>query len=198
MASGAGLEQSKYRPRIEPVEPATTRPVWSVMIPNYNCDAYLRETLASVLAQDPGPDVMQIQVVDDHSTDNPESLVHEMGEGRVEFFRQSRNVGYLANFETCLQRSRGTLVHLLHGDDCVRSGFYEHLQTAFEHNPGIGAAFCRHIYVDEQGNWGTISPLERGEPGVLDGWLSKIASGQRVATPSSRCPPGNVRSAWGL
>ena len=42
------------------------RPLWSVMIPTYNPRAdYLEETLWSVLKQDPGPDQMQIEVVDD-------------------------------------------------------------------------------------------------------------------------------------
>ncbi|HZY25562.1 MAG TPA: glycosyltransferase, partial [Bacteroidales bacterium] len=76
------------------------------MIPTYNCAHYLRETIASVLAQDPGPEIMQIEVVDDHSTrDDPEVVVKELAGDRVGFYRQSQNVGYIKNFETCLQRS---------------------------------------------------------------------------------------------
>ena len=109
--------------RIEPVDSALARPVWSVMIPTYHCARYLGETLRSVLAQDPGPDAMQIEVVDDHSTqDDPESVVREVGRGRVGFFRQPANVGITRNFATCITRSRGRLVHLLHGDDTGRRG----------------------------------------------------------------------------
>jgi hypothetical protein len=43
------------------------------MIPTYNCAIYLRETLASVLAPDPGSEHMQIEVVDDFfGKDDPE------------------------------------------------------------------------------------------------------------------------------
>ena len=37
------------------------------MIPTFNCAGHLGEALRSVLAQAPGPDVMQIEVVDDAS-----------------------------------------------------------------------------------------------------------------------------------
>ena len=43
-------------------------PFWSVMIPAYNPSVdYLEQTLRCVLAQDPGPEQMQIEVVDDCS-----------------------------------------------------------------------------------------------------------------------------------
>jgi glycosyltransferase involved in cell wall biosynthesis len=178
-------EQHLYRATIPPVPEGTPRPLWSVMIPTYNCANYLRETLASVLAQDPGVDVMQIEVVDDHSTkDDPEAIVRELAGDRVSFYRQPENVGYIRNFETCLQRSRGKLIHLLHGDDCVRDGFYRKLQRGFDENPEVGAAFCRHIHMDEQGNWTYISSLEEPESYILSNWLERIAVQQRIQTPS--------------
>lgn len=178
-------QQHPYRTTIPPVPKGTSRPLWSVMIPTYNCASYLRETLASVLAQAPGPEVMQIEVIDDCSTqDEPAAVVEELGQGRVGFYRQPANVGYIRNFETCLLRSHGQLTHLLHGDDAVRDGFYRKLQVAFIEHPEVGAAFCRSLYIDEQGHWHSISPLEQSESGVLKNWLEKIAGGQRLTTPS--------------
>jgi len=179
-------EQHPYRPTIPPVADSVPRPLWSVMIPTYNCAEYLRQTLASVLAQDPGPDVMQITVVDDHSTlDDPAAVVEELGRGRVEFYRQPHNVGLVKNFQTTLELSRGKLIHQLHGDDLVRDGFYQKMQTAFIENPEIGAAFCRYIMMDEQSHWQYISVLEQQESGVLpSSWLDLIAGFQRIQTPS--------------
>jgi glycosyltransferase involved in cell wall biosynthesis len=179
-------ELHPYRPTLPPVADGEPRPLWSVMIPIYNSASYLRETLASILAQDPGPDVMQITVVDDHSTqDDPAAVVEELGRGRVEFYRQPQNVGLVKNFQTTLELSRGKLIHLLHGDDLVRDGFYQKLQRAFMENPEIGAAFCRHIIIDEHSHWQHISELEQQESGVLpNSWLDLIAGFQRIQTPS--------------
>ncbi len=85
-------------PQISPVVGAV-RPTWSVMIPTYECANYLEHTLRSVLAQDPGPEIMQIEVVDDHSVgDDPSAVVGDLGGDRVSFFRQSRNVWCAARF----------------------------------------------------------------------------------------------------
>lgn len=155
------------------------------MIPTYNCAVYLRDTLLSVLQQDPGPDLMQIEVVDDRSTrDDPVSVVTELGKGRVGFYRQPRNVGHAANFATCLQRAQGKLIHLLHGDDCVRDGFYRKMADAFDQHPEIGAGFCRQIFIDEDGHWKGISSLEQRQSAVLENWLERLASEQRIMTPS--------------
>jgi len=179
------MEQHPDRATIAPIPEGTPRPLWSVMIPTYNCASYLRETLTSVLEQAPEPDVMQIEVVDDCSTkDDPAAVVEEVGCGRVSFYQQPENVGYIKNFETCLQRSRGKLIHLLHGDDGVRDGFYRKLQHAFEQKPEIGAAFCRILKMDEHGNWRGITVLEERESGVLSNWLERIAEIQRISTPS--------------
>jgi glycosyltransferase involved in cell wall biosynthesis len=155
------------------------------MIPTYDCATYLRQTLASVLSQDPGSEAMQIEVIDDHSTaDDPSAVVAELAPGRVGFYRQPENVGIIRNFHTCLTRSQGTLVHLLHGDDYVRDGFYRKLQQAFVERPDIGAAFCRHIYMDEHGHWQGIAPLAQMDSGVLCHGLEWLAAEQRIMTPS--------------
>ena len=109
-------------PVLPPVEGG---PRWSVMIPTFNCAGYLRRTLSGVLAQADPPADMQIEVIDDCSSDDPGDVVRSLGDGQVGFWRQPCNVGISANFTACLQRSRGRYVHVLHGDDLVYPGLYE-------------------------------------------------------------------------
>lgn len=151
------------------------------MIPAYNCFETLKETIHSVLQQDPGTEIMQIEVIDDASTDGDvQQLVLQMGGGRIGYYRQEQNVGSLRNFETCINRARGILVHLLHGDDRVRAGYYQRIGKLFEQYPHIGAAFCRFVAIDENGCLLWEHGKEMDTDGVLDNWLSKIASRQRL------------------
>jgi glycosyltransferase involved in cell wall biosynthesis len=122
------------------------------MIPAFNCAKYLRQTLESVLAQDPGAEQMQIEVVDDVSTkDDPEAVVREVGRGRVAFHRKPQNEGAIRNFNTCIERSRGKLVHILHGDDYVLPGFYARITAAATEHPEMSAFFARCFVIDEDG-----------------------------------------------
>jgi glycosyltransferase involved in cell wall biosynthesis len=138
------------------------------MIPTYNLSEYVGATLESVLAQDPGPEWMQIEVVDDASShDNPESVVREIGRGRVGFHRNPYNLGQVGNFNGCIRRAQGEFVHILHGDDCVLPGFYERARRAVMAHPEIGAWICRVNYIDESGRWIGQSELEADRPGIL-------------------------------
>jgi glycosyltransferase involved in cell wall biosynthesis len=151
------------------------------MIPVFNCSNFLAHTLASVLDQDPGPAGMQIEVVDDASTDaDIPALVSAFGRGRVSCFRQAANVGSLRNFHTCLERSRGDLVHILHGDDRVRNGFYAKMDVLFREYPSIGAGFCRYAYVNEVGRTLFNHDAEMANDGILDGWLERLCERQRI------------------
>ncbi len=147
-------------PRIDAVPPGAPRPLWSVMIPTFNCANYLRRTLESVLAQDPGQHQMQIEVVDDCSTkDDPEAVVRSIGKGRVHFYRNPQNTGYCTlNFNVCLQRSRGHLVHILHGDDWVLPSFYSVVADAFIRDENVSLVAVRSLITDENGEYEALGP----------------------------------------
>lgn len=140
-----------FVPPVPPRDEGEPRPLWSVMIPVYNCAGYLREALRSVLDQDPGPAAMQIEVVDDASSDRPEDVAGALGAGRVTFHRHPRNLGAIENFNSCLQRSRGRLVHILHGDDLVRPGFYERIGALADGHPEAALLAARSFVIDESG-----------------------------------------------
>jgi glycosyltransferase involved in cell wall biosynthesis len=168
-------------PQISPIKPMVKRPLWSVMIPAYNCSDFLPEAIESVLIQDLGKGLMQIEVVDDGSTDaDVEEIVNRVGKGRVFYYRQKSNVGSLRNFETCINRSQGKYVHLLHGDDRVKSGYYTEITDLFEKFPEVGAAFCSWDNIDGNGNYSHYSKPESDEPCILTDWLNKLAEYPRL------------------
>lgn len=158
------------------------RPLWSVMIPTYNCAHQAGEALVSVLAQAPGPDRMEIVVVDDASSDDIANVVARY-EGRVSFHRQPVNLGVPGNLNAALRLSRGRIVHLLHGDDMVEPGFYVAMEEAFADSEA-GAAYCRHIFMDQDGQAIAHSSLELAQPGRLPDALRFLAAEQRIMTPS--------------
>jgi glycosyltransferase involved in cell wall biosynthesis len=156
-------------------EEDSPRPFWSVMIPTYNPRAdYLEETLRSVLQQDPGPEQMQIEVVDDCSKDSTASeVVRRIGAGRVTFHTECQNRGLANNWNRCIERARGHWVHILHQDDFVLPGFYDALRKGAECTDP-GAIFCRYAFTNSNGHWINISELHQECAGLLDDWHAKI------------------------
>ena len=171
--------------KIATVSKGIKRPLWSVIIPTYNCANYLKETLTSVLAQDPGEASMEIIVVDDHSTkDDPEAVVKEFGKGRVKFIRQEKNVGKVKNYEAGLRASRGRYIHQLHGDDCVYDGFYREMESIFNESPIAGAAFCRTNYIDSKSRVTGVTGMIQDNEGIVPDILEKLYTQQYIQTPS--------------
>ena len=142
-------------------------------------------TLEGVLAQDPGPEVMQIEVVDDHSTDDPAAIVGSLGRGRVDYFRQRSNVGITRNFATCLNRAHGRLVHMLHGDDCARPGLLRAHVAALRGESGDSEPrSAGSLFIDETGASWRRPRRSRASSGVLPDALERLALEQRIMTPS--------------
>ena len=137
------------------------------MIPTFNPRPdYLEDTLHSVLQQDPGPEQMQIEVVDDCSTGmDVAALVKAIAGERVQFSRTAKNLGLAGCWNACIERSRGQWVHILHQDDWVLPGFYTQFEALIKTVQGIDAAFARHLHADADGHWTSIGPLVRRNTG---------------------------------
>jgi hypothetical protein len=71
----------------------------------------------------------------------------------------------------------------LHQDDLVLPGFYERLAQAAV-DPLVGAAFCRHSFLNAAGRNESQSDLLQPTPGTLSGWLDMIARHQYVTCAS--------------
>jgi len=166
------------------------RPTISVVIPTYEPEPFLVDTIRSVLAQDPGAAAMQIAIVDDGSTRvNAATLLADVAPaGRIEYYDRNDNVGLAGNWNRAIALARGKFVHILHQDDTVRDGFYTQLLAGLEHSERVGMAFCRHAFIDAGDRIQRISHREQRSAGVLNRWLDRIAVAQRI-----QCPAAIVR-----
>jgi hypothetical protein len=178
-------------PAIPSVSDGDMRPTWSVMIPTFNSERFLAQALESVLLQAPPAKQMQIDVVDDCSVVDPRPIVERVGKGRVACFRNPRNLGLAGNFNACIERSRGQLVHILHADDLVLPGYYKTIEATARDFPAAALFATRVFFCDVDGVIELVSPrlpsFEKG-PGRD---LSDFAPGNPL-----QCPAVTVRRSF--
>lgn len=96
-------------------------PWFSYIIPAYKRPELLKQTLESVLQQQPVDFPWDIVVVDNETEPgNPtECLIREMDNKRILYYRNQENIGPGGNYNRCIEVARGTWVAMLHGDDLI-------------------------------------------------------------------------------
>ena len=161
--------------------------LWSVMIPCYNARPdYLLAALRSVLQQDPGKTVMQIEVIDDCSPDGtPVELVLKIAGDRVTVHREEKNLGLAGSWNRCIERAQGKWVHILHQDDLLLPGFYDKLRAGTDSPDVPGLLYCRHAFMDAEGRQSWLSNLDAKKSGCLKESLRHLARAQMIQTPAA-------------
>ena len=123
----------------------------SVIVPLYNHEKYIRETLSSVLHQNVLPD--EIIVLDDGSSDDGWEIAQQMlagfPGGLVE--RQS-NQGAHNSINTAIAISTGDLVAILNSDDSFQPGKLSRCHELFQNNPALDLVFGRVAIIDADSN----------------------------------------------
>ena len=187
-------------PVISPVVNNTERSQISVIIPTYNRVDYLRNCLNSVLSQALPKEQMEIIVVDDCSSIDIQAkiqaIVEEIGNGRVKFYRNPKNLGNAATFNVGINLAHGEWIHILHDDDWVLPNFYSTMQKTIENHTSqvnspnevaeieIGAICCRYVTADCDNNWLGMSQLHLHKAGILPNWLYVVAINNPIAPPA--------------
>jgi len=127
--------------------PSDAPPLVSVVIPAYNAERWVRETIASVIAQTYRP--LEVLVVDDGSTDGTVAIAESFGDP-VTVVRQA-NSGAAAARNAGIARSTGEYVALLDADDLWDPAKLAVQVGELERDRSIGALQCGTAYVDING-----------------------------------------------
>jgi len=92
----------------------------SILIPVYNREGLIAETMESALAQTYGD--IEIIVVDNASTDGTWNVVqsYAVKDSRVKVFRNSENIGPVRNWRRCIEEATGEYGKILFSDDLMK------------------------------------------------------------------------------
>jgi len=148
-------------------------PTVSVVIPAYNAERYIGETLESVLAQTYRD--FEIVVVDDGSTDGTREIVRNYGEP-VRLVEQP-NSGPAAARNRGIREARGELIAFIDADDLWLPEKLA-LQMPMFADEEVGLVCCRVQLIDESGR-----ELPTSEREKFSGWaFEKLLEGNFIGT----------------
>ena len=157
----------------------------SVIIPLYNKEREIGDTLRSVLAQTLQP--TEIVVVDDGSTDHSAALVEAIPSPLIRLVRQP-NAGECAARNRAIAESRGELLALLDADDEWEEGFLEEVAALYREFPGCGIYSTAFRVVSHDGIFPAPTPTRRG---IVDNFFRDSAH-RYVSIPSASAIPREV------
>lgn len=148
-------------------------PKVSVMIPTYNQEKYIWNTIISVINQD--YDNIEIIISDDASSDNTESVVKkiiaETPERNIKYIKKDLNVGNIANYNYTLKNLvTGEYVLNLDGDDfLIDMTYIRSCVELVEKYPDIKLVFARQGTYFEKSNKIVYDKVNENLPQLIDG-----------------------------
>lgn len=131
--------------------PEQPQPIVSILVPVYNHEKFIRETIESILSQTYHN--WELLVVDDCSTDGSWDIMQEYAkkDSRVRVFRNEQNKGLIPNWKFLIDTSRGEYISFLEGDDLYYRDNLEAKVRIFEKYPDLGMVYCNFNVIDEKG-----------------------------------------------
>ena len=127
-----------------------TSPLVSVIIPAYNAEPFLRETIESVLSQTVSD--WQMLVIDDGSSDNTQKIVTEFAQKdpRIQLVVNESNMGVAKTRNRGMELCRGKYVALLDSDDYWKPQLLEKMIARAEET-GADIIYCSYEMVTSRG-----------------------------------------------
>jgi cellulose synthase/poly-beta-1,6-N-acetylglucosamine synthase-like glycosyltransferase len=114
------------------------RPRTSVLMPAYQANATIRESVASALAQTVGD--LEVIVVDDGSPEPVADALADVRDPRLRLLRHDRNRKAPAARNTALRAARAPIVSQLDADDLWHTDYLENVLPRFD-DSGVGLVY---------------------------------------------------------
>ena len=165
----------------------------SVIVPAYNQENYILDTLDSIYAQT--YQEIELLVADDHSMDRTFETIEnwvEKHKGRFvccEIFENPVNLGVTKNLNLLLKAIHGTYIKTLAGDDMLTADAIEKEVSFLENNPNVDLVYANGFYIGENEHYPILNInnyrlLYRKVPHYKNGILRAMLKYNVIAAPT--------------
>jgi glycosyltransferase involved in cell wall biosynthesis len=129
----------------------TDKPLVSILIPVYNREQYIEETVRSAASQTYSP--LEIIVVDNCSTDNTWKIVERLAgeDRRIRCFRNSENIGPVRNWIAAAGHATGEYCKILWSDDLMSPAFVALAVDAFLRHEDLAFVYSSVEFINDNG-----------------------------------------------
>lgn len=124
-------------------------PKVSVCIPVFNPGSFLRDAIGSVLTQSFTD--FELVVVDDASTQPVDITIASYHDPRLQFEKNSHNLGLVGNWNRCLALAQGEYATIFHQDDLMRPDNLAAKVALLDSHPGVGLVHSDIETIDATG-----------------------------------------------
>lgn len=167
---------------------------FSVVIPARNGQQFLRDTIASVIAQTRPFD--EILVIDDASVDGTRHIATAPEvQGRVAYRYNPVATGFVDAWNRAVQYASGEFVTILHQDDLLDPRYVEIVDSAIKLYPHAGHIYCGCNYIDGAGAIIRSTETPSREPVLYTGkqYAHNYLTGVLLNRHIHRCPGVTTR-----
>lgn len=124
-------------------------PLVSIVLPTFNGEQYLTESVRSCLDQTYRN--IELIIVDDCSSDRTPQIVDNLDDPRVVVLHNEVNEGLPASLNKGFRHSRGSYLTWTSDDNWYCADAIETMQSALRTNPAVGIVYSDYWIVDSEG-----------------------------------------------
>ncbi len=130
------------------------KPKISVIIPVYNTEEYLKESINSIINQTIGFNNIELILINDGSTDNSEIICLDYSNkyNNITYIKQS-NQGVSATRNNGAEKASSDYILFLDSDDLLNKKSLESLYTFIKNHPEVDFVGSRCKYFDRKNDW---------------------------------------------
>lgn len=131
-----------------------TYPQFSIMIPTFLRNNYLKDTIESALSQKTQID-FEVVVVDNNPDEEDTStleIIKKYDTKRVSYYKNDENLGMFGNWNRCLELANAEWVLILHDDDTIKDNYISSMMKIITEYPYVSCIGCGRTLIDGVGN----------------------------------------------